>query len=169
MKRFSYHKITPSFLRCLFCVLVELPFVRQYSLHLSEDFWVLNKLVLSEEWKHLAFYQKNLKGTSQARLYVGCLTEQRCAPWRIKWITGVGVFFFSLSLLITSNTFPSTGIFFSLRWGDDVSTKLPLVWVWQLSGQTQSMGVGINSGRPRANFPRKISKENIRNNCCLVK
>lgn len=49
VKRFSYHKITPSFLRCLFCVLVELPFVRQYSLHLSEDFWVLNKLVLSEE------------------------------------------------------------------------------------------------------------------------
>ena len=29
------------------------------------------------------------------------------------------------------------------------------------------MRVRIDSGRPRANFPRKISKENVRNNRCF--
>ena len=31
------------------------------------------------------------------------------------------------------------------------------------------MREGISSGRPRANFPRKISKENIRNKRYLAK
>ena len=33
-------------------------------------------------------------------------------------------------------------------------------WLQQHSGQTLGMRVGIDSGRPRANFPRKISKGN---------
>ena len=32
----------------------------------------------------------------------------------------------------------------------------------QLSGQTKGMREGIDSGLPRANFPRKISKEDLR-------
>ena len=32
----------------------------------------------------------------------------------------------------------------------------------QLSGQTKGMHEGIDSGLPRANFPRKISKEDLR-------
>ena len=35
-------------------------------------------------------------------------------------------------------------------------------------GQTSGMRVVINFDSPRANFPRKISKENIRNNRCLA-
>ena len=32
----------------------------------------------------------------------------------------------------------------------------------------QGMCEGINSGRPCANLPRKISKQNVRKNCCLA-
>ena len=39
----------------------------------------------------------------------------------------------------------------------------------QQSGQASSMREGINSSRPRANFPCKILKENFRNNRCLAK
>ena len=37
------------------------------------------------------------------------------------------------------------------------------------SGQTSGVRKGFNSGRPRAIFPRKISKEYIRNSSCLAK
>ena len=39
-------------------------------------------------------------------------------------------------------------------------------WLQQHSGQTLGMRVGIDSGGPRANFPRKISKGNVRQNRC---
>ena len=41
----------------------------------------------------------------------------------------------------------------------------------RLSGNRQTLGMreGITSGHSRANFPRKIVRENIRNKCCLAK